>query len=176
MERYLASGTDIIRLPTLLSPVGHHQMAPLWMWGEKRNTRINGSKCSLKIPVPYGRYLSINGGQWYHWGTSATLATLAFMVDPKQEQEGYGPIDFPALVYNWLHLVTCGHNCSQLLYGPNWSQLSHPVTRGHIRSLLWHLVTTGHNSHMVPTGHTWSHLVKSGQLWYTCHIWSLLVT
>ena len=39
--------------------------------------------------------------------------------EPYLKQEGYGPIDFPALVYNWLHLVTCGHNCSQLPYGPN---------------------------------------------------------
>ena len=97
--------------------------------------------------------------------------------EPIREQEGYGPIDFPALVYNWLHLVTCGHNCSQVPYGPNWSHL---VTSGQIwyTCCIWSLlVTSGPTCHilslLVTSGHSGSHLVKTVP---SGHIWSLLVT
>ena len=74
------------------------------------------------------------------------------------EQEGYGPIDFPALVYNWLHLVTSGHMWSQLFTTPIWSQL---VTSGHKGSELfatpmWSQVVKSGTP--VASGHSWSHL------------------
>ena len=111
--------------------------------------RVEGINLNLKLWEGKWNFLCVQTGFYQLNGIDCSTSGVY-----TYKQEGYGPIDFPALVspgHIWSQLVTPGHTC------PVWSHLSHLVTFGNSWSHLSHLVT------LVPSGHP-------------CYTWSLLVT